>query len=190
MQDCTVVFVRESEVRQAVAAAFENMRGRLASLLPDARIEHVGSTAVPGSITKGDLDVCVLVPPGAFAGADRILAQHFPRNVGSDRSESLSSFVDGGDGRDGGGGVAGRGVPIGIQLVACGGPEDSFVAWREMLRRSPRLLEAYNDLKRRWHGRPHDQYRTAKSQFIEDALSSGPPADAGSPGPVDSAPEP
>jgi GrpB-like predicted nucleotidyltransferase (UPF0157 family) len=115
------------------------------------------------------LDICVLVRQDAFARAERTLANRFRRNVGSDRTDSLSSFVDE---------TAGD-VPVGVQLVARGAQEDSFVRWRELLRRSPQLLEAYNDLKRQWHGARHDEYRIAKSRFIEEALSSAPPTDAG-----------
>jgi GrpB-like predicted nucleotidyltransferase (UPF0157 family) len=164
MEESAVTFVREIEVRDGVCAAFEAMRARLEELLPQARIEHVGSTSVPDSITKGDLDVCVLVAEGAFESAERVLARQFGRNVGSDRSDSFAAFVADDAGR----------VSIGIQLVRCGGPEDNFLRWRDLLHRSPQLLEAYNDLKRQWHGRPHDQYRRAKSRFIEDALSSAP----------------
>ena len=165
MDDCIVVFVRETEIRQSVCAAFDETRALLEALLPQARIEHVGSTAVPGSITKGDLDICVLVAPGAFESADDVLARRFRRNAGSDRSGSFASFVAGAVGR----------VPVGIQLVRCGGPEDDFLRWRDLLRGSPQTLEAYNDLKRQWHGRPHDQYRRAKSRFIEGALARGGP---------------
>ena len=207
MEDGAVNFVREIEIRQSVCAAFDEMRALLEELLPRttgaarARIEHVGSTSVPGSITKGDLDVCVLVVEArAFAAADGVLAGRFRRNAGSDRSGSFASFIGddavGGDavgvGRgpavkvDGvGGDVVGVGrvpaVGVGIQLVLCGGPEDDFLRWRDLLRRAPQVLEAYNDLKRQWHGRPHDEYRRAKSRFIEDALSSASGAASASP---------
>jgi GrpB-like predicted nucleotidyltransferase (UPF0157 family) len=42
--------------------------------LPGARVEHVGSTAVPGSLTKGDLDICVIVEGGQFERASRVPA--------------------------------------------------------------------------------------------------------------------
>ena len=29
---------------------------------PGEKIEHVGSTPVPGAVSKGDLDICVSVP--------------------------------------------------------------------------------------------------------------------------------
>jgi GrpB-like predicted nucleotidyltransferase (UPF0157 family) len=164
MEDCAVVFVHETEIRESVCAAFDEMRAQLEELLPRARIEHVGSTSVPGSITKGDLDICVLVGPGAFESAEGVLANRFSRNAGSDRTDSFASFVAAAVGR----------IPVGIQLVLRGGQEDDFLRWRDLLRGSLQTLEAYNDLKRQWHGRPHDQYRRAKSRFIAGALSSAP----------------
>jgi hypothetical protein len=43
-----------------------------------ARVEHIGSTAVPGSLTKGDLDICDIVPadPELRARYDRLKQEH------------------------------------------------------------------------------------------------------------------
>jgi GrpB-like predicted nucleotidyltransferase (UPF0157 family) len=163
MASGVVTFVDEGEVRDAVLAVFEDLRVTLETLLPAARIEHIGSTSIPGTITKGDLDVCVLVERGDFGDAERVLAVRFARNVGSDRTDSLSSFID-----------DTRAVPVGVQLVVRGGREDFFVTWRELLRRSPEVLSAYNELKRRWHGQSHEDYRREKSAFIERTLRGGP----------------
>jgi GrpB-like predicted nucleotidyltransferase (UPF0157 family) len=160
-----VEFVDEPRIRSTVTAVFESLRTKVAALLPNARIEHIGSTSIPGSITKGDLDICVQVERAAFGEADHILAGRFARNVGSDPTASLSSFVDNS-----------WPVPVGIQLVVVGGDEDFFLRWRDLLRGSPRLLKRYDELKRLWHGRSHEGYRAAKSKFIEEALRS---ADAG-----------
>ena len=152
-------FVDESKIRAIVLAVFEDLRVRLEELLPGARIEHVGATSVPGAVTKGDLDICVLVERDAFQGADRLLAEHFARNVGSDQTHSLSSFV-----------VSSKPLPVGVQLVVSGGEGDLFVRWRDLLRRSPEVLKEYNQIKLRWHGGAHGDYRVAKSEFIEAAL--------------------
>jgi GrpB-like predicted nucleotidyltransferase (UPF0157 family) len=168
MDGSPVEFVEEAQVREAVLVVFDDLRTTLGKLLPDARIEHIGSTAIPDAITKGDLDVCVLVERGDFREADRVVAEHFARNVGSDRTESLSSFVD-----------DTKAVPVGIQLVVRGSREDFFVQWRDLLRRSPEVMRTYNELKRRWHGRSHEGYRGEKSTFIERELRltrSGPDA--------------
>jgi GrpB-like predicted nucleotidyltransferase (UPF0157 family) len=154
-----VEFVDEREVRERVLGVFDDLCVALRALLPDADIQHVGSTSVPGAITKGDLDVCIGVERAAFENADRVLGEHFARNVGSDRTASFSSFVD-----------DGRPIPVGVQLVVRGGHEDFFVRWRDLLRESPRVSRAYNDLKRRWRGQSHDSYREAKSTFVEREL--------------------
>ena len=97
-----VSFAPEREFRDDVAAAYEEVGGALRALLPRACLNHVGSTSVPGSLTKGDLDVCVLVSAAAFAEADAALASRYARNEGSDRSPTFSAFVAvcsvGGDG--------------------------------------------------------------------------------------------
>ena len=154
-----VEFVDESTIRAIVLSVFEDLRTTLEELLPGARIEHVGATAVPGAVTKGDLDICVLVERNAFDGADRVLAEHYARNIGSDHTGSLSSFV-----------VSSKPVPVGVQLVVREGEEDFFVRWRDLLPRSPEVLKNYNQIKRRWHGLAHGGYRVAKSEFIETTL--------------------
>ena len=156
-----VEFIDEPAIRSIVNAVFESLNATLTALLPDARIEHVGSTSIPGSVTKGDLDICVQVEQSAFSEADRILSERFARNVGSDQSASLSSFVDNA-----------LPVPVGVQLVALGGNEDFFLRWRDLLRSSPEILAQYDHLKRRWHGRSHAGYRKAKSTFIEQMLQA------------------
>jgi GrpB-like predicted nucleotidyltransferase (UPF0157 family) len=158
-----VTFVDEKAVRVLVLSVFEELRSTLRELLPDVQIEHIGSTSIPGSLTKGDLDVCVIVERSAFREADRVLAERFARNIGSHKTESFSSFVD----------DAAR-VPVGIQLAVRGGAEDFFVRWRELLARSTELVKEYNELKAAWHGRSHEGYREAKSRFIEARLGVSP----------------
>jgi GrpB-like predicted nucleotidyltransferase (UPF0157 family) len=159
MEADQVEFFDEANGRSKVLAVFESLRAILGGLLPEARVEHIGSTSIPGAITKGDLDLCVQVERSAFQGADHILATRFARNVGSDQTASLSSFVD-----------DSWPVPVGVQLVVLGGDEDFFLLWRDLLRGSPTILEEYNQLKRRWNGQAHEGYRAAKSDFIEEKL--------------------
>lgn len=157
--DERVRFAGEAQFRDAVRHAFNEHRRAIAELLPGARVEHVGSTAVPGSLTKGDLDLCVLVPPAEFAAADARLAGRYARNLGSIHTAEFAAFTaDGGT------------VDVGIQLVAAGSEWDTFVRWRDRLRADPELRLAYDELKRRFHGEPMNAYRAAKSAFIHQAL--------------------
>jgi GrpB-like predicted nucleotidyltransferase (UPF0157 family) len=161
--DERVVFGREERFREAAGRAFREHGRALAALLPAARTEHVGSTAVPGSLTKGDLDICVIVPPADFAEADALLGGRHTRNLGSIHTAEFAAFT-----------VDDEAIDVGIQLVAAGSAWDTFVRWRELLRADADLRRAYDDLKRRHEGRPMDEYRSAKSDFIQGAISRHP----------------
>jgi GrpB-like predicted nucleotidyltransferase (UPF0157 family) len=159
MEPERVTFSREESFRQVVEQVFVEQFRRLRELLPDAQVEHVGSTAVPGSVTKGDLDICVIVEREQFPLADALLDRQFGRNFGSDCTRDFSAFVDGG-----------ASVPVGIQLVVRGSELDCFVRWRDLLRSNLQLRQAYDDLKRRYDHLPMEEYQAAKSRFIEEGL--------------------
>ena len=57
IDDECVNFAPEQDFREAVALLFARVKAQLRTLLPAADIQHVGSTAIAGSLTKGDLDV-------------------------------------------------------------------------------------------------------------------------------------
>lgn len=158
--DERVRFGNEADFREAAHRAYGEHRRALAALLPRARMEHVGSTAVPGSVTKGDLDICVIVEPADFADADALLGGRYRRNLGSIHTAEFAAFTAEDDAID-----------VGIQLVAAGSRWDAFVRWRDLLRSDPGLRRAYDVLKRRYDGKPMDEYRAAKSEFIDAVLS-------------------
>ena len=146
---------------EMASGLFMVLHDRLGAVLPhDAEIEHVGATAVPGCLTKGDLDVVVRVTPDAFAAAERTLSHLFERDLGSDRTDSFAAFKD--DEAQ---------PPLGVQLVVRGTPLDVFVRFRDRLRADPGLVAQYNAIKLRHNGRGMDTYRAAKSAFIETVLA-------------------
>jgi GrpB-like predicted nucleotidyltransferase (UPF0157 family) len=154
-----VHFVPETECRAKAEALFATQSRRLGDLLPSAEIHHIGSTSIPDSLTKGDLDILVRVHLPEFRAAEAILASHYQRNLGSDRTPEFATFKD--DSLD---------PPLGIQLAAIGGPHDHFLAFRDALLANPELLTHYNQLKRDFYGKPMDEYRAAKSAFVEQVL--------------------
>jgi len=136
---------------------------RLRSLLgPDTEIAHVGATAIPGCVTKGDVDLVVRVELASFEDARAVLDNHFEKNIGSPRENHFSSFVD----------ETGT-FPLGIQLVVRGSEFDSFQRFSDLLRHSEELRASYNALKRSFVGSDMDTYRKAKTQFIERTLTGG-----------------
>lgn len=133
---------------------------RIASVLPaGAEIEHVGATAVPGCLTKGDIDLAVRVAAHDFAAAELALAALLERNSDSHRSADFASFCDP-DARP----------ELGVQLVAAGSAFDFFATFRDALIADPALLARYNTLKLTWDGRDMEAYRVAKSAFVELVL--------------------
>ncbi|MGE0115793.1 MAG: GrpB family protein [Steroidobacteraceae bacterium] len=155
----TVRFSNAPEIFATAERLFLDVKARLQRMLPDAEIMHVGSTAIPGALTKGDLDIVVRVAPAYFKEADRQLANLFDRNAGSLRNEEFSAFQD----------VASN-PELGIQLVVKGASDDHFLLWRQLLEQSLELRQAYDELKMRFEGAEMEAYRAAKAIFIETHL--------------------
>ncbi len=154
--------VREEEVRGRVAGVFARRRAELEGMLPGARVEHVGSTAVPGSLTKGDLDICVIVAGEEFERASRVLAERFEIHQPENWSPTLASFTAPSE----------VGIDVGVQLVPAGSPDERyFVAWRDHLRADPDLRARYDALKLRHQADGMDAYRAAKERLIRVTAS-------------------
>lgn len=153
----------------AAASRFEALRATLLSLLAPSiapatnfDIQHIGSTAVPGCLTKGDIDLCVRVPLVLFAQCETALAAALTRNEGSLHTPTLASFIF----------APNTANEAGIQLVAAGSEHDTFVLFRDLLLANPALVQDYNALKQSWHNKPMDAYREAKSHFVEAAIKN------------------
>ncbi len=61
-------------------------------------------------------------------------------------------------------------MDVAVQLIVAGGEHDSFVEFADALRADGALVERYNALKQSWDGRPMEEYRAAKAEFIEAVL--------------------
>lgn len=159
----TVKFRVESKKQSARALElFDQERQEILSLLPNADVQHVGSTAVPGSLTKGDLDIQVRVSAEDFRDAERVLSKAYERNKGSTRTDCFAAFKD-----------DLTVPPLGVQLTAEGSAVDSFWKFRELLCTRQDLRDAYDALKRRFDGGDMDAYRAEKDRFFE-ALRADP----------------
>ena len=140
---------------------YQEVAPKIQAALPAADIHHVGSTAIPGSLTKGDLDIVVRVASANFDNASSVLEGMFARNTGSDRSHKFAAFLD-----------SSTDPELGVQLVIAGSHVDYFVAWRSLLESDLQLRQEYDALKRAFDGKSMDAYREAKAQFIRERLYS------------------
>lgn len=145
-------------------ASFKAIADRLSAVLPDAQVEHVGASSIPGAISKGDLDVCVIVERAQFASyLDRILALGYQVKVDTLRTDQLCMLI-----------------PIApsdnhaIQLVEAGSKFQFFLTFRDALRNDPSAVFRYNEVKRRAADQSEEEYRSAKSAFIVEVLKANP----------------
>ena len=148
----------------AAQALFTTVQKELATLLPpSAEVLHIGATAIPGCLTKGDLDIVVRVARSDFVNAERVLASRFARNSGSVRTEEFAAFED-----------DERSPHLGIQLTVTDSALDVFHHFVEALRGNSDLVRHYNEIKLAHRGQPMADYRAAKDIFIGQVLASCP----------------
>jgi GrpB-like predicted nucleotidyltransferase (UPF0157 family) len=144
-------------------AALSPHRARIARLLPKAELVHVGSTAVPGALTKGDVDLMVRVPADALEPAVRALASAYSVHQPENWTPTYASFID----------PKATDPPVGVQLVVAGSKDEAlFEPFVAALRGDPALLAEYNALKRRLDGSDYERYTREKGEFIERVMAS------------------
>lgn len=145
----------QSKCRQS----FEIFKKEILALIPKAKVEHIGSSAVKGLISKGDLDIYVEVPEleleatipiletiGFFVKQDTLRTPHLC--MLEHHTENCA-----------------------IQLVAAGSMFKFFLTFRDALQQSEQLRQQYNTLKQKCVDYDEDQYRQVKSNFIESVLN-------------------
>jgi GrpB-like predicted nucleotidyltransferase (UPF0157 family) len=126
--------------------------------LPHADVREVGSTAIPGSIGKQDIDILVRVPRDGFAVARQRLDALFERDAQQMANARYQGYT------------LSRDPDVSVQLTVTGCRHDVFLPFLEALQADPQLLQAYEQLKRDWDGKPMQAYRRAKARFIEQVL--------------------
>lgn len=148
------------QYQERALAAYEDAELLLAAILPDARIEHVGASAIPGAYSRGDVDVCVVVPPDRWREALGVLGEAgFTLRPGTLRTEQACTLD-----------APGSDVALGVLLVDAGTRHDHFVRFRDALRDDATLVARYNALRLEAAERGAAAYRAAKARFIHEVL--------------------
>lgn len=150
-------FYTPDEYQEKCSALFHRFYAEISVVLPSAQIEHVGSSSVPGAISKGDLDIYVGVDPPAHSEAVlKLIDCGYKVKADTLRTPELCMLVAQED--------------VALQVVAVGSQYEFFIKFRDLLRSNPDLLSQYNNLKQSCAGFSEDRYRAEKSKFIEEAL--------------------
>src|SRR5690625_7429595 len=89
-----VNFYKQANFKQAAEKTFILQRELIQELIPNADIQHVGSSAIPNSLTKGDLDIQVRVSAKSFLPAVEALSELYDLNEGSVKTNEFRAFKD------------------------------------------------------------------------------------------------
>lgn len=156
-----VKFFNNKSLYEKAEETFFIHKALIEELLPEADVQHVGSTAIPNSITKGDLDIQVRVNANLFPNAVKELEELYELNEGSVKTETFRAFKD-----------DSTVPPVGVQLTVINSEFDFFWKFRDVLLFNDNYRQEYDDLKRRYEGMEMRQYREAKNKFFEKVISS------------------
>jgi GrpB-like predicted nucleotidyltransferase (UPF0157 family) len=154
--------IRFLKLSSASASVFDSVSSEVSHLLPDVQIEHIGASAIPGAVSKGDLDICVLVAPQAHAQAVQVLeAASYAIKADTLRTPALCMLLS-----------PRADMDVALQVVAKGSEFEFFLHFRDALRADPALVEQYNQLKTRFATSGEERYRAEKSRFITAVLTA------------------
>lgn len=151
-----VNFINSMVLREKAEDTFLLHKKLINKVLPEADIQHVGSSAIPNSITKGDLDIQVRVEANIFPKAVEELSRLYDLNKGSTKTQTFRAFKD-----------DSSVPPLGVQLTVINSELDFFWKFRDVLLMNDKYRQEYDELKRKYEGKDMDLYREAKNQFFE-----------------------
>jgi len=152
--------LRFEEYEHLVNEIFEKLLKEVRAILPNARIEHIGSSSIPNSISKGDLDVFVGVPkPDLEKAVNLIKDLEFAEKENTFRSDELCMLTTNKFNYD-----------VAIQVVANNSDFEDFIKFRNALKGDPNLVNEYNNIKFKAQNLSNTEYRKMKSQFIDFVL--------------------
>ena len=141
----------------------------LEPLMPGLRVEHVGSTAVPGCEGKGVVDLAALYPAGELAAARELID-----SLGFQRQRTPDPFPEERPMRVGGLRHAGRLYQLHVHILSADADEVvGLLEFRDRLRSDAALREAYIARKREIiDGGVSDplEYCYAKGGFVDECL--------------------
>lgn len=160
MSDDPVVLRPVEEVAQLAAAVVAACQAELERLLPTCIVEHVGATALPSGVTKGDVDVNVRLPVDRFDEAVETLRRNYTVAQPQNWTATYASFVD-----------ESKALPLGIQVTVIGSSDDFLVGLRDLMASTSELRGHYDDVKRKAATLGRDRYWRAKDAFLHDVVA-------------------
>lgn len=155
-----MVFLEPEQYQQRCAQLFNSYQKDISALLPFAKIEHIGSSAIPNAISKGDLDIYIEIMSEQFEfSIEQLKTLNFIEKQNTLRTHELCMLE------------SLNNDDVAFQIVVTDSVFTFFLAFKNKLINSPTLVNEYNQLKLQCSHLDPDQYRTIKSDFINRVLN-------------------
>ena len=149
------------DLRPAAGLIVADLRTRLEALLPGLEVHHVGATALPASVTKGDVDVVVRVSSAQFSVLVEALKPRFTEKQRENWTPEFASFGDEGS----------YALPVGVQVVR-DSENDVFVFLRDYFIAHPDQVREYDRVKAEHASEGPQAYWRAKEAFLSSVLAA------------------
>jgi len=149
-------FIPSEQIAVKAKELFAEERAKILGMCPGVLVEHVGSSAIPGALTLGDLDIQVRVSLESFAHSVTALEGLYHRNRPELWTSEFALFHR----------KEHPVMPMSIVLTVIDSPYDDFYKTRDYLMQNGVALDEYNALKRQYEGKSQDEYRSAKMAFF------------------------
>jgi GrpB-like predicted nucleotidyltransferase (UPF0157 family) len=155
-------FTTSDDLAPVLEVHLPRISTQLAALVPSGEFHHIGATAIPGSITKGDVDVLRRVEALDFLPAVQSLRSHFAINQPENWTSEFASFAD----------ERSFPFPLGVQLVVKASEWDFFIFLVEYFISNPEYLAEYNRIKIESAPLGVVEYRNAKESYLTPIIAS------------------
>jgi GrpB-like predicted nucleotidyltransferase (UPF0157 family) len=157
-------FTLSDELTPGLEAPLARISAQLGALVPSGEFHHIGATAIPGSITKGDVDVLLRVEAPDFLPAAESLRSRFVINQPENWTSVFASFAD----------ENSFPFPLGVQLVVKDSEADFFLFLVEYFTSKPEYLAEYNRIKMESAPLGVVEYWNAKERYLTPIIASRP----------------
>jgi len=144
-----------------VKRTLSQVYAQLEALVPDAELHHIGATAIPGALTKGDVDVLLRASGARFQAVVDVLKRHFTIKQPANWTPEFASFGD----------DTSFELPLGVQVVIKDAREDFLLFLRDYFVSHHDALADYNRLKITHAAEGPEGYWKAKDRFLTKILS-------------------
>jgi len=146
-------FVPQESIKKIVDEKYQEIKSMILSTLPNVEIEHVGSSAVKGVLTKKDLDITVRAEISEFQKCIDAMEKMFKAvhkdvwQYNKNTSEGMAIFTKQDNYLE----------SIDIMLVVKGSRFDEYHIFREILEKDDCVRQDYNALKKAYQGKPYKE---------------------------------